>query len=81
MQYNESSTLQLISGISNDLQKLFKYFNSTMFPVLPVRLASYLNEGALSSLVTSALLTFHLFQNSVNLKYQNNCHYIQLNCT
>ena len=26
---NQSSTLQLINGISNDLLKLFKYFNST----------------------------------------------------
>ena len=63
--FNESSTLQLINGISNDLQKLIKYFNGTpifipfflpLFPVSPVRLALCLNEGALSSLVTSALL-------------------------
>ena len=27
--FNESSTLQLINGISNDLQKLLKYFNGT----------------------------------------------------
>ena len=58
-------TLQLISGISNDLQKLLKYFNGTaiftpffvpLFPVLPIRLALYLNEEALLSLVTFALL-------------------------
>ena len=27
--FNESSILQLINGISNDLQKLVKYFNGT----------------------------------------------------
>ena len=27
IQFNESSALQLINGISNDLQKLLKYFN------------------------------------------------------
>ena len=55
IQFNESSTLQLINGISNDLQKLLKYFNGTaiftpfFIPfalVLPIRLALYLNEGA-----------------------------------
>ena len=57
--FNESSTLQLINSISNDLQKLLKYFNGkTTFTfsfflfapsasVLPVRLALYLNEEAL----------------------------------
>ena len=63
--FHESSTLQLINGISNDLQKLLKYFNGTtiftpffvpLFSVLPIRFALYLNEGALS-LLTSALLT------------------------
>ena len=58
--------LQLIDGISNDLQKLLKYFNVTaiftpffvpLIPVLPIRLALCLNEGALSSLVTFALLS------------------------
>ena len=62
---NESSILQLINGISNDLQKLLKYFSGTAIfipffvpfaSVLVIRLALYLNEGALSSLVTSALL-------------------------
>ena len=59
-------TLQLVSGISNDLQKSLKYFNDAaifpplfvpFFPVLPIRIALYLNEGALLSLVKSALLT------------------------
>ena len=27
--FNESSTLQLINGVSNDFQKLLKYFNGT----------------------------------------------------
>ena len=58
--------MQLINGISNDLQKLLKYFNGTaiftplfvpLFPVLPIRLVLYLNEEALLSLVTSALST------------------------
>ena len=52
---NESSTLQLISGISNDLQKLLKYFIGTtiftpsFFLFAPsatastIRLALYLN--------------------------------------
>ena len=62
---NESSTLQLINGICNDLQKLLKYFNGTaiftpffipLLSVLPIRFALFLNEGALSSLVISALL-------------------------
>ena len=44
--FNESSTLQLINDISNDLQKLLKYFNGTaistfffvpLFSVLPIR--------------------------------------------
>ena len=65
VQFNESSNLQLINGISNDLQKLLKYFNGTaiftsfflpMFSILPIILALYLNKRALSSLVTSALL-------------------------
>ena len=60
--FNEGSILL----ITNDLQKLLKYFYGTaiftpfflpLFPVLPIRFALYLNEGALSSLVTSALLT------------------------
>ena len=58
--------LQLISGISSDLQKLLKYFNGTavftpffvpLFTILPIILALFLNKGALSSLVTFALLT------------------------
>ena len=66
IQFNQSSALQLISSISNHLQKLLKYFNGTavftpfflpLFSVLPIILAFYLHEVALSSLVTSALLT------------------------
>ena len=47
---NESSTLQLINGISNDLQKLLKYFNGTAIftPFLSViKLDLYLNDGEL----------------------------------
>ena len=63
--FNEILTLQLINGISNDLQKLVKYFNGTaiftpvflpLFSVLPIILVLYLNERASSSLVTSPLL-------------------------
>ena len=58
--------MQLINGISNDLQELLKYFSSTAIftpffvpfvSVLLTRFAFYLNEGALLSLVTIALLT------------------------
>ena len=64
--FNESSTFQLINGISNDLQKLMQYFSGAaifipffvpLFSVLPILLALNLNEGALSLLVTSTLLT------------------------
>ena len=64
--FNENSTLQLISGNSIDLQKLLKYFSSTaivtyffvpLFSISPIPLALCLNDGALSLLVTFALLT------------------------
>ena len=64
--FSESSIFQLINGISNDLQKLLKYFSGTaiftpffvpLFSVAPITLAFYSNEGALLLLVTSALLT------------------------
>ena len=63
--FNESSTLQLINDISNDHQKLLKYFSGTAIftpffvpsaSVLVIKLDLYLNEGTLSSLVTFALL-------------------------
>ena len=89
MHFNESSSLQLINGISNDLQKLLKYFSGTAiftpflfhcFQYYQEDFALYLNEGALLLLVTFSLLT--ISSNSINLlKYQNNCHYSQLNCT
>ena len=47
---NESSTLQLINGISNDLQKLLKYFNGTAIftPFLfVIKLDLYLNDDEL----------------------------------
>ena len=56
-QSNEGSTLQLLNGISNDIQKLLKYFNGTAIftpfflpsaPILPIILALHLNEGGLS---------------------------------
>ena len=58
--------MQLINGVSNDIQKLLKYFSGTaiftlffvpFFSVLSILLAFYLNEGALSSLATYALLS------------------------
>ena len=63
--FYDSLILQLINGISNGIQKLLKYFSGTaMFTpffvsfalVLSIRLALYLNKGALLSLVASALL-------------------------
>ena len=39
------------------VQLFLLQFFVPLFPVLPIRLALYLNEGALSSLVTFALLT------------------------
>ena len=62
--FNESSTFQLINGISHDLQRLFKYFSGTTIftpffvpsvSALTIRLALYLIEGASLSLVTFAL--------------------------
>ena len=48
--YNERSTLQLINGISNDLQKLHKNFSGTAIftPFLSVtKLGLYLNDNNL----------------------------------
>ena len=63
IEFNSRSVLQLINGISNDLQKLLKYFNGTIIFVLftklfpsvasvafPTRLALYLNDLELSRL-------------------------------
>ena len=47
---NENSTLQLIKGISNDLQKLLKYFSGRAFLTLflfVIRLDLYLNDEEL----------------------------------
>ena len=47
---NESSTLELINHISNDLQKLLEYFSSTAIftPFLfVIRLDLYLNDDEL----------------------------------
>ena len=61
IQFNESSILQLINGISNNLQKLLKYFSGTVTftpffvpfaSVLSIILALYLNERALLSLLS-----------------------------
>ena len=71
IQFNESSTLQLINSISNDLRKLLKYFSGTAIftpffapsvSVLPIRFALYLNEGALfRHLSRQYFPLFHLF--------------------
>ena len=69
IEFNSRSVLQLINGISNDLQKLLKYFNETTIfviftelfglltasTVLPTRAALYLN-GLELSILKSALL-------------------------
>ena len=71
--FNESSTWQLINGISNDVQKLLKYFNgrAIFIPFLfVIKLDLYLNDYELfgiwlSSTVKStfssisSLLNFH----------------------
>ena len=47
---NESSTLQLINGISNDLQKLLKYFSGTAIYTLflsVIKLDLYLYDDKL----------------------------------
>ena len=47
---NESSTLQLINGISNDLQKLLKYFSGTAIYTLflsVIKLDLYLYDDEL----------------------------------
>ena len=58
---NESSTLQLINGISNDLQKLLKYFNGTAiftpyflppFGMVSIRFDLYLKDDELSVLTS-----------------------------
>ena len=71
--------LQLINDISNDLQKLLKYFNGTAIftpfflllspsaTVLPIILAFYVNEGALLS--SKSVLTSSTFNSSFL-----NCH-------
>ena len=70
---NESSTLQLINGISNDLQKLLKYFIDTAIFTLfliVIRLNLYLNDEELfqiclpstvksTFLSISSLLNYH----------------------
>ena len=48
--FNQSPTLHLINGISNDLQKLLKYFSGTVIftPFLSViKLDLYLNDDEL----------------------------------
>ena len=70
---NESSTLQLINRISNDLQKLLKYLNGTAiftpfflppFGRAPTRFDLYLKDDELSVLTSERspyLLASHLF--------------------
>ena len=62
---NESSTLQLLKCITNDLQKILKYFNGAtiftpwVFPfasVLPIRLDLYLNDEELAVVIPALLL-------------------------
>ena len=63
-QFNESSTLQLINGIANDLQKLLKYFSGTAIftpsfllfapstTVLSIRFDLYLNDEEFSAVIS-----------------------------
>ena len=75
---NGSSTLQLINGISNDLQKFLKYFNGTAiftpfflppFGMVPIRFDLYLKDDE-SSVLTSE--RFPLF--SYDCSSLLNCH-------
>ena len=63
---NKNSILQLINGISNDLQKLLKYFNGIAIftpsfflfapsaSVLPIKLDLYLNDDELSTVKSTS---------------------------
>ena len=62
---NESSTLQILKGITSDLQKILKYFNGAtiftpwIFPfasVLPIRPDLYLNDEELAVVIPALLL-------------------------
>ena len=75
---NESWTLQLFNGISNDLQKLLKYFNGTAiftpfflppFGMVPIRFDLYLKNDELSVLTSER---FPLF--SFGCSSLLNCH-------
>ena len=47
----ESSILQLLSGISNDLQKLLNYFSgTTIFTPFVIKFDLYLNDDELSGI-------------------------------
>ena len=66
---NESLTLQLINGISNDLQKLLKYFNGTAIftpfflppfgMVVPMKFDLYLKDDELSVLTLERFPLFY----------------------
>ena len=71
---NESLTLQLINGTSNDLQKSLKYFNGTAiflppFRMVPIRFDLYLKNDELSVLTSER---FPLF--SYGCSFLLNCH-------
>ena len=66
---NGSSTLQLINGISSDLQKLLKYFNGTAiftpfflppFGMVPIKFDLYLKDEELSVLTSGMSPLFSL---------------------
>ena len=88
--FNGISTLQLINGIYNDLQKLLKYFSgTTIFAtfLFVIKLDLYLKDDKLfgicwgitvksTSTSISSLLNCHKLPD-----YQNNYHYTQVNYT
>ena len=85
---------QLISGISNDLQRLLKHFSGTAvftpfflppFERVPRRFDLYLKDDELTTLrsESSPLLSLGYSSLLVPINYkmcQNNCHYTQSNC-
>ena len=75
---NESSALQLINGISNDLQKLHKYLNGTgiftpfflpPFRMVAIRFDLYLKDDELSALTSERFPLFSFGYSSLL-----NCH-------
>ena len=92
--FNEHSTLQLINGISKDLQKLPEHFNGTAIftpsfflfapstTVSPIRFDLYLKDEELLFVILIFPIILSLLKfHKLPEMYQNNYHYIQLDYT